>query len=710
MVISVENSLKGLNLQQRKAVLTTEGPVRVIAGAGTGKTRTLTQRFCYLVAELGVSPKNILCVTFTNRAAQEMKQRIRAKLGDCDLGYICTFHALCVQILKDEIFRLNFPKNFLILDVEDEKQILSTVFENMKISMRQRSIRTVIDEVLEAKKFTTAYIEKFCFVPAEQLKQEAEQTDDLDEAIFLNYMYEQKKCYGCDFNDLINFTLYLFSHYDDVKLKWQDRMQYVMVDEFQDVSEKQYKIARTLSGKHGNLFVVGDPDQTIYYWRGAHVEMILDFDKKYKNARTITVTENYRSTPEILAAANKLISKNTIRFSKELTAVRPHSHKPAYYHAPDEKDEARWIYRNIMECRRAGIPLKKIAVLYRAHYLTRFLEECFIEKQLPYKIYSGVEFYSRREIKDIVCYMRMLSIGDDLSFVRTINRPTRHFGRKRLDVLRNNAASMEQSLYETLKCQLDKPYVKGSTAERYVMTIEDCRALVGRIKLSDLLQRLLNQSGYEDLLRKEGDQERLDNVAEFKRAVERADRDELTLAEFLDRIALFSNLDQEEHDAVKLMTVHAAKGNEFSAVFLCGFSEGIFPSRRIDTPEEMEEERRLAYVAMTRARDRLYISDSAGMANDNLFKYPSRFIFDIGDECIDFVQPIQNTFTQHASANSTAVAVPDYKAGDRVVHSVFGPGMVTAVNHSQSCYNIKFDRLPTERNLAFNAPLVLEKN
>jgi DNA helicase-2/ATP-dependent DNA helicase PcrA len=704
----MENSLEGLNQQQRRAVLTTEGHVRVIAGAGTGKTRTLTQRFCYLVSELGISPRNILCVTFTNRAAQEMKQRIRAKLGECDLGYICTFHALCVQILRDEIFRLNFPKNFLILDVEDEKQILSTVFENMRLSMRQRSIHTIIDEVLEAKKFTTAYIEKLCFAPAGQLKHEAEQAADLDEAIFLNYMYEQKKCYGCDFNDLINFALYLFSHYEDVRTKWQDRMQYVMVDEFQDVSEKQYRIARILSEKHGNLFVVGDPDQTIYYWRGAHVEMILDFDKKYKDAKTVTVTENYRSTPEILAATNKLILKNTIRFSKELTAVKPHGPKPQYYHASDEKDEAKWIYTNIMKCHEAGIQLKKIAVLYRAHYLTRFLEEYFIERQLPYKIYSGVEFYSRREIKDIVCYMRMLYTGDDLSFIRTINRPTRHFGRKRLNILRENATRSSLSLYETLKRQLDAPYVKGSSAEQYVMAIEDSRALSEKLKLSDLLQHLLNQTGYEELLRKEGDQERLDNVAEFKRAVERVDKEELTLSEFLDRIALFSNLDQEERDAVKLMTVHAAKGNEFSAVFLCGFSEGIFPSRRIETPEEMEEERRLAYVAMTRAQNRLYISDSAGIANDNLFKYPSRFIFDIGGEYLDFIQPIQNVLEQPVDVKEATCTAPVYKVGDRVVHKVFGPGMITAVNRSQSCYDIKFDKLATMRNLSFKAPLTSE--
>ncbi len=710
----MEDFLKELNDAQRQAVTLTEGSVRVIAGAGTGKTRALIHRFCYLVSALGISPRNILCVTFTNRAANEMKLRIRRALGDCDLGFICTFHAFCVQLLKEEIYRLNFPKNFVILDVEDEKQILSRIFEEMKLSLRETSIRKVIDDVLEAKKMTQSYMNDLCFCGADELMKRARLAVGRDEAIFLRYLYEQKKCYGCDFNDLINFALYILEHHEDARLKWQRRMQYVMVDEFQDVSGKQYEIARILSALHGNLFVVGDPDQTIYFWRGAHVEMILDFEKAHPGARTVSVLTNYRSTPEILAAANCLISKNTLRFSKSLTAVRPSGPKPLYFHAKNEQEEARWICKNIAAQRESGVSLKDMAVLYRAHYLTRFLEECFIENRLPYKIYSGVEFYGRREIKDAVCYLRMLTAADDIAFERTVNRPSRKIGKVKMALLRKAAAGENVTLYEALKKASDAPFLRGTGARRYIAVIEHLRESLGTMKLGDLLQTLLDLSGYEEMLCREGDQERLDNMAEFKRSVAKAEQDELSLPDFLDRVALFSNTDQEERDAVKLMTVHAAKGNEFSCVFLCGFSEGIFPSRKIDTPEEMEEERRLAYVAMTRAMDRLYISDSAGMSNDNLFKYPSRFLFDAGEENLDYEKPLEQDLAQSASGGSKtpdeaarSLGAAEFAVGARVNHRVFGQGTVRSVNRSEFCYVIQFDGMATERSLKFDAPLAL---
>lgn len=320
----MEDYLTGLNPEQLEAVQTTEGAIRVLAGAGTGKTRALTSRYCYLADMLGVAPKNIVCVTFTNRAANEMKHRIRTALGDMDLGYICTFHAFCVRLLKEDIHVLNFPGNFVILDVEDQKQILLKVFEEMKLTLRETTIRRTIDEVLEAKKlYAITYIDYIYELNNEELKAKFTQTSDRNEEIFLRYLYEQKKCFGCDFNDIINFALYILEHFPDILKKWQDRMQYVMVDEFQDVSLRQYKIAQMLAGKHGNLFIVGDPDQTIYSWRGSHVKLFLDFDKKYPDAKTILLTTNYRSTPEILKASNTLIEKNIIRFPKVLIPVRP---------------------------------------------------------------------------------------------------------------------------------------------------------------------------------------------------------------------------------------------------------------------------------------------------------------------------------------------------------------------------------------------------
>ncbi len=705
----MENYLDKLNPEQLESVQTTEGAVRVLAGAGTGKTRALTSRYYYLTDALGVAPKNIVCMTFTNRAANEMKHRIRAALGDMDLAYICTFHAFCVQLLKEDIHVLNFPKNFIILDVEDQKQMLLKIFEEMNITLRETTIKRTIDEVLEARKmFATSYIDYIYELNNEELKAKFTQTSDRNEEIFLRYLYEQKKCFGCDFNDIINFASYILDHFPDVLEKWQDRMQYVMVDEFQDVSERQYKIARLLSGKHGNLFIVGDPDQTIYSWRGSHVKLFLNFDKVYPDAKTILLTTNYRSIPEILHASNVLIEKNIIRFPKVLTPTRPSGELPLYNHAHSEKEEAEWIHGEIDKLVQSGVSLNKIAVLYRAHYLTRPLEECFIEKGLPYKIFSGVEFYGRKEIKDVICYLRMLTAGDDMAFLRTINNPSRKIGKKKIAFLTYYAEENNLSLYNTLKENLDNPLFRGTQAVRYVESIEFVKQFKETEKMGDILQMLLDRSGYEEFLRLQGDQERLDNVAELKRAIENAGQDDdATLDDFLSRIALLTNLDHEDdRESVKLMSIHTSKGMEYPYVFICGLNEGVFPSRRINTPDEMDEERRLAYVAMTRAMDRLYLSDSEGTSNDNLFKYPSRFIFDAGKENIRFVKELDPHLEIHTKNITSDFPTHIYKPGDKIEHPIFGPGTITAINPEESSYSILFNKLKTERNILFGAKIV----
>lgn len=704
----MEDYLTGLNPEQLEAVQTTEGAIRVLAGAGTGKTRALTSRYCYLADMLGVAPKNIVCVTFTNRAANEMKHRIRTALGDMDLGYICTFHAFCVRLLKEDIHVLNFPGNFVILDVEDQKQILLKVFEEMKLTLRETTIRRTIDEVLEAKKlYAITYIDYIYELNNEELKAKFTQTSDRNEEIFLRYLYEQKKCFGCDFNDIINFALYILEHFPDILKKWQDRMQYVMVDEFQDVSLRQYKIAQMLAGKHGNLFIVGDPDQTIYSWRGSHVKLFLDFDKKYPDAKTILLTTNYRSTPEILKASNTLIEKNIIRFPKVLIPVRPAGSFPLYNHTHSEKEEAGWIYEEISRLYTSGISLNKIAILYRAHYLTRPLEECFMEKGLSYKIYSGVEFYGRKEIKDVICYLRMLVSGDDIAFLRTINTPSRKIGKKKIEWLKDYAEKNNLSLYDALKESLDTSVFDHTLAVRYVRAIESVKECLKNSQLGDMLQMLLDRSGYEEFLRLQGDQERLDNVAELKRAIEHAGQDEDTsLEDFLSRIALLTNLDHEDQrESVKLMTIHASKGMEFPYVFICGLNEGVFPSRRIDTPEEMDEERRLAYVAMTRAMDRLYLSDAEGISNDGIYKLPSRFIFDAGKQNLQFVKEIDPYPEAYYQKISSMFSGQTFQTGERIEHPVFGAGVITGVNISESNYLILFDKLKTERSIQFGAKI-----
>jgi DNA helicase-2/ATP-dependent DNA helicase PcrA len=710
----MRNPFDDLNPEQRLATETTEGAVRVIAGPGTGKTRALTSRYCRLVDTLGIAPRNILCATFTNRAANEMKRRVRAMLGDLDLGLICTFHAFCVQLLKEDIHVLDYPKNFLVLDKEDQKDLLLKVFADMGLTLRDTTIQHARDEILEMRKFrATSYINDIYEMNNEALMERARQAAGRDDEIFLRYLYEQKKCFGLDFNDLINFAAYILERFPEVRQKWSDRMQYVMVDEFQDVSERQYKIARILAEKHGNLFIVGDPDQTIYTWRGSHVRLFLDFDRKYPAARTIELATNYRSPPEVLAAAETLIARNTVRFPKRLIAARGHGEKPLYYHARNEREEAGWIAARIAALRAAGSALGDVALIYRAHYLSRALEEALVDKGLPYKIYSGVAFYGRKEVKDIVAYLRMVAQGDDLAFLRTINTPPRKIGKKKIDGIKALAGEQNLPLYEALKQNLAAPLFSGSRARQYVDAIEAARARRAGAHLGDFLQTLLDQSGFEEFMRLQGDQERLDNVAELKRAIAAVGADEdATLEDFLARVALFTNLDGEDrHDAVKLMTIHAAKGMEFPHVFLCGLNEGVFPSRKVETPDEMEEERRLAYVAATRAMVRLYLSDSEGAANDGIFKYPSRFIFDMGEENVEYVAPLDEALAESArreiGRDEAAMALRQaaFAIGERVKHPVFGAGTVVAVNAGQMCYSIQFDRLETERAIQFGGIL-----
>lgn len=710
----MESILLSLNDEQKASVVQTEGRVRVIAGAGTGKTRALTSRYCYLVDEAGIAPGNILCATFTNRAANEMKQRVRKRLGDVDLGYICTFHAFCVQLLKEDISVLNYPKNFVIMDTEDERDILLRIFSDMHITMREMTVQSAIDEVLEAKKMRAdTYIDDIYRMNNEQLRERFNFIKDRRDQIFARYIYEQKKIFGLDFNDLINFTTYILEHFPAVREKWQARMQYVMVDEFQDVSKKQYKIAQTLSAKHGNLYIVGDPDQTIYSWRGSHVKLFLDFDKTYPDAKTFLLSKNYRSTPEIIKAADTLIAKNTVRYQKPLTAEKESGVKPIFCHCKSEGEEALWICNKIDELAKRGVAYGDIAVLYRAHYLSRAIEETFIDKRVPYKFYSGVEFYSRREIKDIVCYLRMITSGDDVAFLRTVNMPSRKIGKAKIETLRTLAEQNGTALYDELKKNIDTPLFAGTGARAYVEAIETLRASYKTLPLGTLLQAVMDRSGYEAYLRLQNDQDRLDNVAEFRRAVEKTGQDDdANLEDFLSHIALFTDLDREENRSnVKLMTIHAAKGMEFPYVFVCGLNEGVFPSRKTLSLDDMEEERRIAYVAMTRAKDALFLSDAEGTANDNLFKQPSRFIFDAGLENLTLERELDEslvvqtkTLIDYSEAQLKRIGTP-YEEGTRVRHPIFGCGTVVSVNKKAGCYGIAFDSMQTERSIRFGTEL-----
>lgn len=706
------NYLDGLNNRQLDAVRATEGPVRVIAGAGTGKTRALTARYCYLADLMGIDTSSVLCLTFTNKAATEMKQRIRRQLGDVDTAFVCTFHSWCAQMLRQDIHYLSYPANFALLDEDDQKTLLQRVYADMGITLKQLPLRRAIDYIA-LRKENDGYVEHTIAELANRLPADDPALPAADRLphIYARYLYEQKKQYALDYDDLIVFAHHILVNSPSVRDKWQQKMQYVMVDEFQDVSARQYAIARILSEKHRNIFIVGDPDQTIYTWRGARVDFILDFDKVYPDSVTIVLTDNYRSTPQILQAANALVSVNANRYPKALEARCGAGSKPVMYHARNDKDEARWIARSIKKFVGDSHSPSQIAILYRSHHLSRPIEDELLKMKMPYVIYSGTAFYARREVKDVLAYLRMTIRPDDMSFLRTVNTPSRRIGTRKLQAVADYAEKNGISRYEAFCAMADGPVLRNTGAKAYIDAIEACRAIKGTVPLSDLVQQMLQRSGYEQMLRELSEWERLDNLAELKRAIQESadasdDDNETSLETFLQRAALIANIDRDTsaETAVRLMTVHTAKGMEWDIVFVAGMNDGAFPSKRSEGPDEIEEERRLAYVALTRARKCLHISDSEGFAHDRSAKVPSRFIYEMGIDNLELLRPLPPS-PQRPEPMAGAADGARFSAGARVEHPVFGTGTITAVDAAAHTYTITFDKLSTARTMRYGAPL-----
>ncbi len=712
--------LSQLNPAQREAVTTTEGYIRVVAGAGSGKTKTLTARYLYLVDVLGISTANILCVTFTNKAAAEMKKRIRQQLPDQDLARITTFHGFCVSLLKEDCHVVGYPKTFLIMDEEDKKAMLSTVFEDLGITGRDITVQEAVDHI-GWRKGGRGYVKTLIDPDLNHLLELVQSASTLKDKILYRYFYEQRKCFALDFDDLVYFALYILNHSKEAREKWQQRLEYVMVDEFQDIDKDQYSLADILSGYHKNLFVVGDPDQTIYSWRGADVKFILEFPSRHPGAKTIYLNENYRSAPQILAASNALIEKNRERLPKRLTAVREGTRKPLYFHAKTGALEADWVTANMRALHEGeeAVSYSDMAVLYRAHYVSRALEESLFKNKIPYVLYSGVEFYKRKEIKDVLSYLRMVYNPDDISFLRTVNEPRRGVGRTRIAVLKAYAAQHGGTLYDALLANLETDSFRRSRARDYARLIEKYRAIFETMDLTDLLAGILQDSGYESALRLSGEEERLDNLAELKQAIfdfTRKAGEDVSLGNYLDHAALFTNMDTgEKAQAVKLMTIHSAKGLEFPVVFVCGLSEGIFPGKRANTREKLEEERRLCYVAFTRAKDRLFLSDAAGQSYDGSFRYPSRFLFNAEKENVDYAVPLdpgleEKTLEQVRQTEDPGAQkeVPSDLVGKRVSHPVFGPGSVIGVPRDGRGVIVQFDSMVTPRTFSDSAKVIFQ--
>ena len=710
--------LSRLNQAQREAVTSTEGFIRVVAGAGSGKTRALSHRFAYLVNELGILPGNILCVTFTNKSANEMRQRIHSLTGDNDTGYINTFHGFCVSVLQEDSHAVQYPKSFLVLDNSDIDAMLKIIYEERGLTLRNMTFSKARD-MIEMRKLVKEpeYYLDMIKMSVDTLYEKYMEATEASDMIFYGYLYQAKKCFGLDYNDLIKFTLYIFDENTDIKRKWQKRLEYIMIDEFQDIDALQYKLMSVLCDYHKNLFIVGDPDQTIYTWRGANVRYLLDFDKEYPQTKTIMMMQNYRSTPEILNVANSLIDKNRVRMKKDLLPMLAHGKKVVCHHAPNSEAEAKWIVERMQGLHEEGIPYRDITILYRAHYITRTLEEVFLKEKIPYTIYSGVPFFGRMEIKDALCYMRMIAFKDDLSFMRIANVPKRNIGQRRMRFIQEYAAQNNCSLYDALCRNLDQDIFKGTKADKFVSLIEGFASNYADRPISEVLTDILDKSGYEAMLRTEGSQERLDNLAELKQSVyeyEVSCGEEVTLEHYLNHIALFTNSDAEENkDKVKMMTVHASKGLEFPYVFLCGMNEGIFPSRKITTLEGMEEERRLAFVAVTRAEKGLFLSEADGRNFDSSPRYPSRFLLDIDDRYLEYTQKPNDGLIHDARlyinhkicCMENAEKGNEFSLGQKVKHSVFGEGTIIGIDQEQGAYQIQFERFETPRMIAFRVKL-----
>ena len=778
----VEKSLEWerfrLDKEQLEAVETTEGYVRVVAGAGSGKTRTLTHRYLYLVKEMGISPSNILCVTFTNKAANEMKKRIRLILGGDDSGYISTFHGFCVRFLREEIHVLNYPKEFMILDEDDQKSLLRKAYADLGFSLKDLKISSVLDFIGGRKANDLDYVSLFAELPSEgadgldadgrempkdHLLELSDEADDKWMKVYYRYLYEQKKNYALDFDDLILVTLYILQCFPEQLDKWRKRMMYVMVDEYQDIDGQQYQLADLLSSYHKNLFVVGDPDQTIYGWRGADVNRILEFDQFHKGTKTILLQNNYRSTPSILKVPDAVIKNNDFRIEKVLKPVRVGGKTPVFYHAKNTREEAKWIVERIQNAVQSagGMHYKDIAVLYRMHSQSRSVEEALMAENVPYKVYSGVGFYQRKEIKDVICYLRMLVYADDLSFLRTVNTPKRQFGPRKISILQAFADARGVGLYEALleivaeagllntvaadvssqaelssvgddhqKIDFDcNGFLARSNVVEYVKLIEKYRSHYRDMSVSEILAKILRETKYEEMLRLDGDEDRLDNLAELKQGIlefENYYEEDASLDEYLQNIVLFTNVDEdaEEKDRVQLMTIHNAKGLEFPQVFVCGLNEGFFPVKRVQNKIQLEEERRLAYVAFTRAENVLCLSDAEdGVAGESGTRYPSRFLLEMDMGGLDIARGFSEDLLDAAKAHIANVdqerdflsdeslglvkKAPSsaFEVGDRVVHKIFGVGTVRVVDEKNFCYEIAFDKFATPRSIQFDFPL-----
>jgi DNA helicase-2/ATP-dependent DNA helicase PcrA len=645
--------LNDLNPIQQKAVLETEGPLLVFAGAGSGKTRVLTYRIAYLIQEKGVQPWNIFAVTFTNKAADEMRERVEKLLGRSAKGtWISTFHSACARILRQHIEYLGFQRNFVIYDDQDQERHLKTIMKELNLDFKMFPPRA-IQSGLEQLKNEGVTPDQYSPNPYNIFQKRLA-------VVYQRYQQDLQRNNALDFGDLLSFVTILFRRFPEVLRSYQELCHYVMVDEFQDTNLIQYQLIKQLVVAHRNICVVGDDDQSIYRWRGAEVGNILNFEKDFPETKVLTLEQNYRSTQNILQAANHVVRKNRYRKEKILWTENPEGELLTFYVAVDEVDEARFVVQKIIEHISTGKsirPYRDMAVFYRINAQSRAMEDELVKNRIPYTVVGGMKFYERKEIKDVLAYLKLMNNPlDGLSLKRIINVPSRGIGEKTIEKIEAFAREKGISLYEGLKQAIGEdwltPALKAKMKE-FVLLVEEFRTVAESITLSQLTLALLAKTEYLQRLKEEGTDEafsKIENIDELINVMMGLEQGEerVTLETFLDKVSLVTDMDlyEDKGNRVSLMTLHCAKGLEFPRVFIVGIEEGLLPHyRRGEEIEDMEEERRLFYVGMTRAKQRLFLSraerrSTFGVGRANL---PSRFLDELPMEMIHFEEKRRRT-------------------------------------------------------------------
>ena len=725
------NSLvKNMNKEQSEAVRTTEGPLLIMAGAGSGKTRVLTHRIAYLLDEKDVSPYNILAITFTNKAAKEMKERVEQLVGEeAQVIWMSTFHSMCVRILRRDADRIGIERNFTIIDPTDQKSVIKDVLKNENIDSKRFEPRMFIGAISNLKNELKT--------PDDAQKEANDFHSQMVATVYKGYQRQLSRNEALDFDDLIMTTIHLFERVPDALEYYQNKFQYIHVDEYQDTNKAQYTLIKLLAKKFKNLCVVGDSDQSIYGWRGADIQNILSFEEDYPEAKTIFLEQNYRSTKNILNAANEVIKNNSERKPKGLWTANTGGDKIQYYEAMTERDEAEYVVKEIMKHQRNGKKYSDMTILYRTNAQSRVLEETFMKSNIPYTMVGGQKFYDRKEIKDLLSYLRVIAnSNDDISLQRIINVPKRGIGPSSVEKIQTYAVQNNISMFDAL-AEVDFIGLSKKVTEECMSFYEMIQNLIKEqefLEVSEIVEEVLQKSGYREMLDREQSIEsrsRLENLDEFmsvpKDYEENTPLEEQSLVNFLTDLSLVADIDEADtQSGVTMMTMHSAKGLEFSIVFIMGMEESLFPHIRAiksDDDHEMEEERRICYVAITRAEELLYITNATtrmlfGRSQSNM---PSRFLKEIPEDLLEshtgsqrqsILQPKakphqKRGFSKRTTSSEKQVVSSDWKVGDKVIHKAWGEGMVSNVNAKNGSLelDIIFKSEGPKRLLAQFAPI-----